>query len=80
MKLSVDEKKLDSLYREYLTKIHNDSGISHNLKSLAPEKWIISTSLISCVFASIMEENWPEIVEVSSIKFKNIKTDGEKEL
>lgn len=80
MKLTVDEKKLDSLYREYLTKIHNDPGISHNLKSLAPEEWMVSTTLISCVFASIMEENWPEMVEFSSIEFKNIKTGGEKEL
>lgn len=70
--IKIDEKKLDRYYQEYLNRIAENPEISHNIKSLAPVNWY-STSLISCVFASILESNFHEIVTLEEVKFEKIE-------
>lgn len=70
--IKIDEKKLDRYYQEYLNRIAENPEISHNIKSLAPVNWY-STSLISCVFASILESNFHDIATLEEVKFEKIE-------
>ena len=82
IKVTVDEKKLDEFYRQYLMKLWENPGISENLKSVAPKDWIVSTSLISCVFAATLEDNFHDIVSISldEVKFEKIKNEDKSNL
>jgi len=77
--ITVDEKKLDKYFQEYLRTVAENPEIRHNLKSLAPADWM-STSLISCVFASLIEKHLTEIVSFSNFKpsdFEKVKDEQE---
>ena len=67
--IKIDEKKLDRYYQEYLNTIAENPEISHNLKDLAPANWY-STSMVSCVFASILESNFHDIITVEKSEFE----------
>jgi hypothetical protein len=67
--IKIDEKKLDRYYQEYLNTIAENPEISHNLKDLAPANWY-STSMVSCVFASILESNFQDIITVEKSEFE----------
>jgi hypothetical protein len=67
--IKIDEKKLDRCYQEYLNSIAENPEISHNLKDLAPANWY-STSLVSCVFASILESNFRDLITVEKSEFE----------
>lgn len=67
--IKIDEKKLDRYYQEYLNTIAENPEISHNLKDLAPANWY-STSMVSCVFASILEINFQDIITVEKSEFE----------
>jgi hypothetical protein len=67
--IKIDEKKLDRYYQEYLNSIAENPEISHNIKSLAPVNWY-STSLVSCVFASILESNFRDLITVEKSEFE----------
>ena len=67
--IKVDEKKLDRYYQEYLISIAENPEISHNIKDLAPANWY-STSLVSCVFASILESNFRDLITVEKSEFE----------
>ena len=73
--IKIDEKKLDRYYQEYLNRIAENPEISQNIKSLAPVNWY-STSLISCVFASILESNFHDIATLEEVKFEKIKNEN----
>ena len=70
--IKIDEKKLDRYYQEYLNTIAENPEIRHNLKDLAPINWY-STNMVSCVFASILESNFNDIVTLEEVKFEKIK-------
>jgi hypothetical protein len=70
--IKIDEKKLDRYYQEYLNTIAENPDISHNLKHLAPANWY-STSMVSCVFASILESNFHDIAKLEEVKFEKIE-------
>lgn len=77
--IKIDEKKLDRYYQEYLNRIAENPEISHNIKSLAPANWY-STSLISCVFASILESNFHDIATLEEVKFEKIENENKSNL
>jgi hypothetical protein len=77
--IRIDEKKLDRYYQEYLNSIAENPDISHNIKSLAPENWY-DTNLISCVFASILESNFHNIVTLEEVKFEKLKNENKSDL
>ena len=77
--IKIDEKKLDRYYQEYLNRIAENPEISHNIKSLAPVNWY-STSLISCVFASILESNFHDIATLEEVKFEKIENENKSNL
>jgi hypothetical protein len=73
--IKIDEKKLDRYYQEYLNTIAENPDISHNLKDLAPANWY-STSMVSCIFASILESNFHDIAKLEEVKFEKIKNEN----
>jgi hypothetical protein len=73
--IKIDEKKLDRYYQEYLNTIAENPDISHNLKDLAPANWY-STSMVSCIFASILERNFHDIAKLEEVKFEKIKNEN----
>jgi hypothetical protein len=73
--IKIDEKKLDRYYQEYLNSIAENPDISHNLKDLAPANWY-NTSMVSCIFASILESNFHDIAKLEEVKFENIKNEN----
>jgi len=73
--ITIDEKKLNHYYQEYLNRIAEDPSASKNLKYLAPENWY-NTDLISCVFASILESNFSDIATLKEVKFENLKNEN----
>jgi hypothetical protein len=77
--IRIDEKKLDRYYQEYLNSIAENPEISHNLKDLAPANWY-STNMVSCIFASILESNFHDLVTMKEVKFETIKNEDKSYL
>ena len=67
--IKIDEKKLDRYYQEYINTIAENPDSNHNLKHLAPANWY-STSMVSCVFASILESNFQDLITVEKSEFE----------
>jgi hypothetical protein len=77
--IRIDEKKLDRYYQQYLNSIAENPEISHNLKDLAPANWY-STNMVSCIFASILESNFHDLVTLKEVKFETIKNENKSDL
>lgn len=77
--IKIDGNKLDRYYQEYLNSIAENPAASKNLKYLAPENWY-RTSMISCVFASILESNFHDIATLEEVEFQTIENENKSNL
>lgn len=77
--IKIDENKLDRYYQEYLNSIAENPTASKNLQYLAPANWY-NTNMVSCIFASILERNFHDLVTLEEVKFETIRNENKSNL